>query len=173
MKAVSPSIGKTAFNSVGLRPFKGNVISFTNYYQRGTFVPAGTECTIKDISKNAITFIANGREYKLAEWLIDTSDAKIKSSFNKFFAKNREEIGLNKINPTFYNGVISGFEAIGMTKEEILLCLGYPAYLGRKDPTNDDEREAILSLNEWYYLKSRFRKILLIFREGKLYKIVD
>ena len=173
MKVISPLIGQAVFNRVGLRPFKGNVISFTNYYHRGVFIPAGTECTVKDISKKAITFTVNRKEYILVDWLIDSSEEKIKESFYKFFTKNRDEVGLNKIKTKFYDSVISGFEEIGMTKEEVLLCLGYPAYLGRKDPTNDDGREFILSLNEWYYLKNRFNKLLFIFKTGKLYKIIN
>ena len=107
------------------------------------------------------------------DWLIAKSEENVKLTFDKFFTAKRDEIGLNRVRPDFYDSVISGTEEIGMTKEEVLLCLGYPAYLGRQDPTNDDMREFIMSLNEWYYMRSRFKKLLFIFKAGKLSKILD
>ena len=149
MKAVSQFQGQTVFNRVGLRPFKKNIISFTSYYHKGALIPAGTECRIKSISGGKIIFFAKGKKYKLQDWLISWGSENVKLSFDKFFTKNRDEIGLSNINPVFHDSVMSGVEEIGMTKEEVLLCLGYPAYLAKKDPTNDDGREYILSLNEW------------------------
>ena len=60
-----------------------------------------------------------------------------------------------------------------MTKQEILLSLGYPAYLGMKDPTYDDDREVILSHNDWYYFKGKRNKVLLRFMGKNLHEILD
>ena len=60
-----------------------------------------------------------------------------------------------------------------MTKEEILLTLGYPAYLGGTNLTSDYGREFILSQPEWNYLKPDKNRTLFMFKGNKLYKIVD
>ena len=170
---VNTLIGDTVFNRVAFRTWEGNVFRFTNVYHRGVFVPAGTECTIKDISKKAITFVANGREYALSEWLPAVSPGDLRLFFDKFFAEDKDRIGFDKVNQAFRDSVSSGIDEIGMTKEEVLLSLGYPAYLGRKDSTYDDSREFILSQPDWYYLKSRKENILFIFKGDNLYKIMD
>ncbi len=170
--------GQTVYNRVSFRPIKGNKIWFTNLFHQGSLMPAGSRCIIKDISKNSITFIydrskGENKTYKLTDWLISSNEEDIKLSFHKFFVEDKNEVGLNKIRPEYYDAVISGIEEIGMNKEEILIGLGYPAYLGRKDPTNDDSRDFILEQNDWYYLKSKFNKYLLTFVKGKLYKTYD
>ncbi len=67
----------------------------------------------------------------------------------------------------------SGLDRIGMTKEEVLMCIGYPSHLGIKDHTMQYTREYILEKDEWYYMKSRRGRIILIFGEGKLARIVN
>ncbi|MBW1675389.1 MAG: hypothetical protein JRF30_01655 [Deltaproteobacteria bacterium] len=166
-------IGDTVFNRVAFRTWEGHVIRFTNVYHRGVFIPAGTECTIKDISKKVITFVANDREYVLGRWLTAVSPEDIKLSFHKFFAEDKNRIGLDKINPAFRDSIESGVDEIGMTKEEILLTLGYPAYLGGTNLTSDYGREFILSQPEWNYLRPDKNRTLFMFKGNKLYKIVD
>lgn len=166
-------IGDTVFNRVAFRTWEGHAIRFTNLYHKGIYIPAGTECTIKDISKKTITFVANGTEYVLGDWLTSVSPEDVELSFHKFFTEDKDRIGLDRINPAFQDSIKSGIHEIGMTKEEILLGLGYPAYIGGQDSTNDDSREFMLSQPDWHYLKSRKNTILFIFKRDRLYKIVE
>jgi len=48
-----------------------------------------------------------------------------------------------------------------------------PFTLGIKDHTMQYTREYILEKDEWYYMKSRRGRIILIFGEGKLARIVN
>ena len=167
------SQGQTVFNRVGFRTYEANVIYYANRYFGGTFIPAGSECVIKYISRKAIIFTFNGEEYVLAAWIGDVNADNVKLSFEKFFSKNKSEIGLDKVNPEFREYVQGGFIKESMTKQEILLSLGYPAYLGMKDPTYDDDREVILSHNDWYYFKGKRNKVLLRFMGKNLHEILD
>ena len=167
------SQGETVFNRVGFRTYGEKVIYYTNRYVGGTFIPAGSECVIQDMSGDTIKFTFNGEQYALVEWIGDVSAENVKPFFEKFFSKNRSEIGLDKVNPAFRELVQEGFVKEGMSKEEVLLSIGYPAYLGVKDPTYDDERKLILSQNDWYYFKGRRTKILLRFRGKELYEILN
>ena len=167
------SEGQRVFNRVGFRTYRENVIYYTNRYVGGTLIPAGSECVIQDMSGDTIKFTFNGEQYVLVEWIGDVSAENVKPFFEKFFSKNRSEIGLDKVNPAFRELVQEGFVKEGMSKEEVLLSIGYPAYLGVKDPTYDDERNLILSQNDWYYFKGRRTKILLRFKGDELYEILD
>ena len=166
-------IGDTVFNRVAFRTWEENGIRFTNLYLEGVFIPAGTECIIKDISKKTITFVANDDEYVLGRWLSIVSPESIKLSVDKFFVKDKDRIGLDQIGPDFCDSVMSGLAEVGMTKQEVLLSLGYPAYVGGRDPTNDDSREFILSQPEWNYFKADKNIKSLMFKGNRLHSIVD
>jgi hypothetical protein len=167
------SQGQTVFNRVGFRTYGGNVIYYSNRYFGGTFIPAGSECVIQDISSDTIKFTFNGEDYVLVEWVANVNAESVKVSFEKFFSKSRIEVGLREVSPEFREEVKEGFVKEGMTKKEVLLSIGYPAYLGVKDPTYDDDRDLILSHNDWYYFKGRRTKILLRFKGDELHEILD
>ncbi len=164
--------GQTVFNRVSFRADKENKIKDTNPFSGGVLIPPGTVCTIKAISPKEIKFIAAGERYVLTSWRIGYGGANTRASFYKFFAENKEAVGLDKINPDFRESVLAGVAEVGMTKGEVLLSLGYPDYLGKENPTTDDSRAAILSNDNWYYLKFQEQKVLLKFTAGVLAQIV-
>lgn len=164
--------GKEVFNRVNFRTLEGNIIVSSNHYYGGIFIPVGTKCLIKIMSKKKIIFYAGGREYTLVNWLGNPSEGDFWLFFSKFFVEDRSKIGLESINPVFSESVRSGIAEINMTKEEILMSLGYPAYLGR-DPTYQYSRAFILYQNDWYYLTDRKTRVLLQFKGDKLYRIIE
>jgi hypothetical protein len=164
--------GQTVFNRVSFRTDRENKIKNTNPFSGGVLIPPGTVCTIKAISPKEIKFIAAGERYVLTSWRIGYGGVNTRASFYKFFAENKEAVGLDKINPDFRESVLAGVAEVGMTKGEVLLSLGYPAYLGKENPTTDDSRAAILSNDNWYYLKFQEEKVLLKFTAGVLAQIV-
>lgn len=169
---IETMIGKKVFNRVNLRTLEENIILSSNRYYGGIFIIAGTECLIKGISKKKIIFYAGGREYALVNWLGDPGEGDVWLFFSKFFVEDRNKIGLESITPVFAESIRSGIAEINMTKEEILMSLGYPAYLGR-DPTYKFSRQFILYQNDWYYLTDRKTRVLLKFKGEKLYRIIE
>ncbi len=171
-------VGQTIYNRVSFRSIKKNRIEPTNIYGKGVLISAGSICIIQEITKDHITFVLAGGSsknnvYELADWLIDPNEVDIRLSFYKFFVENKDDVGLHKIRPEYYHGVISGYEQIGMNKDEVLICLGYPAYVRGKDSTSDKSRDFILKQNDWTYLKGLFDKYLLTFKDGKLLRTDD
>lgn len=165
--------GQAVFNRVSFRTDKEKEIYNANRFSGGIFIPAGTECIIKDISHNRINFIANGDEYALIRWRIGYGPVNTRASFYKFFVEDKETVGLGITNPDFLESIVSGIAEEGMTKHEIFLSLGYPAYLGKKDPTTDKSRASILSSDDWYYLKSGKERVLLRFKDQRLAQTSD
>ena len=163
---------QTVFNRVSFRTNRENKIKNTNPFSGGVLIPPGTVCTIKAISPNEIKFIAAGKRYVLTGWRIGYGGVNTRASFYKFFAQNKETVGVDKVNPDFRESVLTGIAEVGMTKGEVLLSLGYPAYLGKENSTTDDSRAAIMSSDDWYYLKSEKEKVSLTFAAGVLAQIV-
>ena len=165
--------GQSVFNRVGFRSSEANKIKSANPFSSGIFIPPGTECSIKAISIKEIKFVATGENYVLTGWRMGYGAVNTRVSFYKFFVQDKEAVGLDRVNPDFRAIVLSGSAEVGMTKGEVLLSLGYPAYLSRKNPTADDSRAAILADDSWYYLGDKGKKVLLQFKDGVLTKIVD
>lgn len=164
--------GQKVFNRINFRTLEKNIILSSNHYYGGIFIPAGTECLLRGMSKKKIIFYAGGREYTLVNWLGNPIEGDYSLFFNKFFVADRSKIRLESVNPVFYESVRSGIAEINMTKEEVLMSLGYPSYLGR-DPTYNFSRAFILSQNDWYYLRDRKTRVLLKFKGEKLYRIIE
>ena len=164
--------GQTVFNRVGFRTDGEKTIFHANRFSDGIFIPAGTECTIKQITYKIIKFTANEDEYVLTDWRIGYGPVLTRTSFYKFFVEDMEAIGLDRINLDFRESIVSGNAEVGMTKHEVFLSLGYPAYVGNHEPTADKSRATILSRDDWYYLKSKEKKVLLRFEDQKLAQII-
>lgn len=165
--------GRKVYNRVSLRTYSGNIIWYTNKYYGGVLIPAGSDCIIRDIEKKKITFSYGGTEYVLIYWLSDIDNASIKMCFDKYFVKDRALIRLEDIRSEFRESVRSGIADIGMTKEEVLSSIGYPAELGDGMRTNIYSREFILSQNDWYFLTGQDKKFLMKFKADKLHQILD
>jgi hypothetical protein len=164
--------GQRVFNRVSFRASEKNTIRCTNVFSGGFFIPPETECSIKAISTKEIKFIAMGEMYILTRWRIGYGGVNTRTSFYKFFVRDKKTVGLNKVNPDFRERVSAGNVEEGMTKGEVLLSLGYPAYIGKKNPTNDDSRAAIMADDNWNYVKAGKEKVLLKFQAGVLTEIV-
>jgi len=164
--------GQTVFNRVSFRANGENKIKNANAFSGGVFIPPGSACTIKSISPKEIKFYAAGEKYVLTNWRMGYGGVNTRASFYKFFAENKDTVGLDKVNPDFRDSVVSGIAEVGMTKGEVLLSLGYPAYLEGENPTTDDSRAAILSNDNWYYIKSGKEKVWFTFKAGLLAQIV-
>ena len=164
--------GQTVFNRVSFRTGQENKIKNTNLFSGGVLIPPGTECTIKAVLPKEIKFIAAGEKYVLTGWRIGYGAVNTRASFYKFFTDKKRTVGLGTVNPDFLESVLAGIAELGMTKGEVLLSLGSPAYLGEKNPTTDDSRAAILANDDWYYLKSGKEKVLFKFNKGLLTEIV-
>lgn len=165
--------GQSVFNRVGFRSPEANKIKSANPFSGDVFIPPGTECSIKAISTKEIKFIATEVEYILTGWRMGYGGVNTRVSFYKFFAQDKEAVGLDRVNPDFRESVLAGTAEVGMTKGEVLLSLGYPAYLGKKNSTTDDSRAAILANDHWYYLRDKRKKVLLQFKGGVLTEILE
>ena len=170
---IKVSEGQTVFNRVSFRTDGDSRIKYANPFSGGVLIPPGTACTIKAISPKEIKFIANGKSYVLTSWRIGYGTVNTRTSFYKFFVEEKKTVGLDKVKSEFAENVLSGGVRLGMSKGEVLLSLGYPAYVGKKNSTADVSRAGILASDDWYYARNQGESVVLKFKEGELAQVEE
>ncbi len=139
---------------------KGDTIFWHNMSGLKHMVPAGTEVKVLNFSKKAIVFsVPGGKEkYRL---LTETGN------YNKYLVKNRQEIGLEKIPGEVMKKIKNREIAKGMTKEEVYIAKGCPAYIGWGEESLVRSLEDIMDSNTWYYhINSRNHDCSVKFKDG-------
>lgn len=154
MFTVTPSkwTNKEAYTKHGFHYEKNRHLT-TNYI-RGTYVPAGTKVKVLEVSSKVSSL-------QIGSQTIDIVNAE------KYTHKNMEQVLDRMLSETAFTPEISdafkvnlktGQPSIGMTKSEILTCLGYPPAHSTYD----------LNGLVWKYWFSRFDTKDLIFVGDKL-----
>lgn len=125
-----------------------------------------TEIIIKNATPKGIVFyLANDEDSK---YVIATPPKK----WNKFFVKSKDQIGLNRISKKAKANLVKAKVAVGMTKKEVLIVRGCPAYSAFGKNTYRESLEDILESNSWYYsLNKRINEYIVKFEKGKVSRI--
>lgn len=135
----------------------------TTNYHVGTLVPINTKVKITDMgsSKMKIELPDQGN----TEIKIENAEKHTKKSMeeikNRMFGTN--EVDLKKSSKEVQESIKTGQIAVGMTKDEVLLAYGYP-------PAH---ATASTDADQWIYWKTRWNKVALEFKEGKLQSVRD
>lgn len=89
-----------------------------------------------------------------------TEPEGLKKFIEKHFATTEEELNLAALDKSTREQIDRGIAAIGMTKEQVFLALGYPAYIGPNwVPADDLARAQIFESTVWHY---RYNEIMWI-----------
>ena len=134
----------------------------TTNYLRGFFVPINTEVKILKKTQRSIylRIVDRDEEIRIAN-LQGHSGEKIDAIFERMFSLN--ETDLTSYSSEQVERIMAGVFELGMTKEEIILAIGYPP----------KHRTSSLVSNKWRYWESRFDTVLLHFKSGVLEHIDD
>ncbi len=136
--------------------YRSNYLGFKTAFRAGTRVDFLLYSNIRvDLDMNGITCRMYPRDLRFP-----TDPDGIKRFVEKYFAATKEELNLESLEPSIRNQVDSGVAAIGMTKEQVFLALGYPSHINETFAVADElTREQIFEANTWVY---RFNEILWI-----------
>jgi hypothetical protein len=82
------------------------------------------------------------------------------------------------INPLVANGLQAGRIAQGMSKEEVILSVGYPAYIDDHQPAVQLDHDAILASDQWIYHSNQIMWMwtadwIVQFGDGKVINVVN
>jgi hypothetical protein len=132
-----------------LKVFKGDQISWVNWQATRTMIPVGTKLNVIIGSGGAtITDIETGKSYILK------TGASGDMYLAKFVTQGKPDI------ETFPEGVqrniAKAVAKVGMTKEQVYIAMGPPAWAGKN--TDTMTYEEIMRENLWTYKRKRFAK---------------
>ena len=133
-------------------------------YQNGEKLPYGTEVENVEFDKQSVSFAVKGTE---KVYTIDLKKDYTLLRMNDYLKQlltvtNPVEVELD-IEPVVFEKIKRGVVEPGMTKDQVLLAYGYPS----KHRTPDT------SLNTWIYEVDDSTSKRVIFRSGKVLKVIN
>jgi len=158
--------GDNAFARSNLRAHK-YLLLWHNLSFSKDVVLAGTEVKIVTCRGQEVVFtkVGSDRKYKLvansAQW-------------DKYFVKDKNELNLEKYPAITTEQGTKSQIVVGMSKEEVYLSKGCPAYIGYGIKSYTHPLSDIMQSDTWYYMKdSRGHDKMIKFEKGVVIKIGD
>jgi len=154
------------FARYGLRG-EGSAISFHNMSLLPVVIPVGTEVKVISVGKGkfVVQRTDNAKKYQVLAF----SDF-----WDKFFVRNKNEIGLETLSAGKRTLVDNNQVIDGMTKEEVYLSKGCPAYIGYGVKSNMHSFEEVMKSDVWYYnVNSRLKDAVVTFEDGRVKGMVS
>lgn len=139
----------------------GKMIPFHNMSAAPVLIPLGTEVMVIGVTKA-----------KIAVQRMDNSEKYIvfaaSDYWDKFFVKDKGEIDLGMLSDA--DKQIMG----GMTKEQVYLSKGCPAYIGYGIKSNMHSLSEVMKSDIWYYnINSRIKDAVITFKDGRVTGAID
>lgn len=153
------SVGDTLYARSNLM-VKGDTVFWHNMSGLKNMIPAGTEIKVLKFSGKAVIFSIPGKDKKY-RLLAETE------KYDKYFVKNKQDIGLEKISPDIMEKIKLKEISKGMTKNEVLISKGCPAYIDWREKSLRHSLEDIMKSDAWYYhINSRDHDCSVKFKDG-------
>ncbi len=151
------------YTLVNLHPDENNRRLYSVNYLQAGLVPLCTRVSIESVDSRRMIFrlADGGREYTYL--FHGTLREPIPKHFDRFFGKTCDKKKIEGMRKVDKEGILQGRVFPGMTKEAVILAIGYPP----------EHATPSLEANAWRYWKSRFDTILVHFEEGKVVRIQD
>lgn len=132
-----------------LKVVKGSLITWVNWQSTTTMVPAGTKLNVaRNGSRATLDDVEAGKSYTL----------DIGADGNAYLEKfvTREYVDIGQFAEDVQRNIAKAVAKVGMTKEEVYIAMGPPAWAGEN--TNTMTYQAIMRENLWTYKRKRFAK---------------
>ena len=147
--------GKEAYTLHGFHYEKNR--HMTTNYMRGTYVPPGTKVKVLSVSSKAANLDLGGNTVEIVN-IEKYTNKNIEGILDRMLS---EKAFVPAMSEQFKVNLKTGQASIGMTKDEVITCIGYP-------PAHSTYQ---LSSQVWKYWFSRFDTKDLIFEGEKLNSI--
>jgi hypothetical protein len=152
------------YTQVSLKTYRGDQIGHSNFLLSRELIPAGTQVRVVGVNRAFFLLDINGFRYFLRPeqghaWNLPFAPEVLA----KFFGPEPPAL------PDRYSALAVGVGTLpaGLTREQVLTILGYPAYVGRGLSTENLTREQILEAEDWYYFLNSWRvKVRIAFSDG-------
>ena len=142
----------------------GYLIVWHNMRLLKTVIPVGTEVKIEKVTWGVIEFLPTNTK-KVYKVMADSN------KWDKFFVKDKNDIGLEKLSSDKKDQVEKGDVVAGMTKEEVYASKGCPAYIAWGKTTEKNSLAEIMQSDKWYYMNNtRGHDVMVTFANGVVVK---
>lgn len=140
-----------------------NRISSVNYQLRGEIIPWGTEVRIIRVGRNSLVFedVARRRQYRYGFYWKTKYAVSLDEHVRRVFLDDAADLRqrVEALSETDKDGVYEGRVRPGMSREAVLIAIGYPPEFAN--------REELMHDRDWLYWISRFERMVVSFgRDG-------
>lgn len=138
----------------------GNTIYWHNMTLDKVIIPIGTEVKIDKCVGNRMVFVTTdtNKTFRVVA---------MSKYWDKFFVKSKKDLGLDTLSADKKALIDKGEVTIGMTKNEVYMSRGCPAYIkwgvkSEKYPFSD-----VMLSDKWYYMRSTAgHEKMIAFKDG-------
>lgn len=125
----------------------------SNHLADPVFRSPGKKASIPFYSHSWVDISFHGIVYRMfyQDQPFRTDPAGIKAFIHKHFTTTPKELALDALEPNVRNQIEHGVAAVGMSKEEVLLALGYPGHIDSYKQAAYLTRGEILESSVWIY----------------------
>ena len=152
---------RVVYTLVNLHPDETRKRLYSVNYQQAGLLPRCTRVKIESVSSNEMKFLAvdGGREY--AYIFHNSMRDSVPKHLDKYFGTSCDKSKVQKMSKIDQEGIKTGQATEGMTKQGVILAIGYPPE--HVTPTTEG--------NAWRYWKNRFGTMVVHFADGKVVRI--
>ncbi|MBI1893135.1 MAG: hypothetical protein HYS14_03360 [Candidatus Rokubacteria bacterium] len=151
------------YTLVNLHPDEGQRLLYSVNYLREGLIPLCTRVRIDSVDRERMLFtlIESGHQYT---WAFHRSlRDPIAKHLDRFFGKTCDKKRIESMSRLDQDGIAQGKVFPGMTKDGVILAIGYPP----------EHATPTVESNAWRYWKNRFNTILVHFVDGKVLRVQD
>lgn len=144
---------------------KGGIVFFHNMSKLGKGIPYGTKVVIIGAGGRKIRFkiLETGKKY------VVTDEPQV---YSKYFVKDLQDIGISNISQEVKSSIENMEITDGMTKDEVLVSKGCPAYLAYGEKTWGHSIGELMESDIWFYnADTRRREMVVQFKDGRVFQI--
>jgi hypothetical protein len=131
-------------------------------YQRGTLVPFGTHVTILEVGRNRVKFRPDGHPALTLAHRYGKGAESMDQYLGRLFVTEDPRLRLRRVPAKTRTQIEQGVVAPGMTREQVLMALGYPP--AHRTPSLDSPK--------WTYWENRWATFEVFF-EGDTVNLVQ
>ena len=150
------------YTLVNLHPDARQNLYSVNYLQAG-LIPLCTKVRIDSVGSDRMIFTLTESGRQHTYFFHRSLRLPISDHLDRFFGKTCDTKKIEKMSQVDQEGISQGRVIPGMTKEGVILAIGYPP----------EHATPSLEANAWRYWKNRFNTMLVHFVDGKVMRIQD
>lgn len=151
------------YTQVNLHPDENRRRLYSVNYQQPGLLPLCTRVRIESVTAKdmAFTLAEGGRTY--AYIFHNSLRDPVAKHLDRYFGATCNKAKVDRLSKVDREGVLAGQVSSGMSKEAVILAIGYPP----------EHATPNLDASAWKYWKNRFNTFLVHFEGGKVSRIQD